>query len=692
MQTLIKNIKRLNDLSKQTPFESTQRQQFYCIIQQIENIFENDFDVNKQRIYYDKIEADGNCTITASVQTRHNAVKICLLWLFDFLKEMKEIKDIEPLKSIFNFFSDRKQTQLNKYNLFSKYLEKLNDCLNLFLFIDNDNNQKEECEKMKMKLNEIFMNNSPDEKYYASVENDFDNLYEFFVKMEKVFEEKRDDKFGDCSTEKIVERFSIEHKEFDKQITMNEIEKQNQINCEVKKIYDEFNQKINKLENEFPNFIRNIQDELNKQQNEISELKNIQDNNSNKIDLTQSTLSELNKSINDLNEKQIEIVNNQNTMKDSWNNDVNQTQEQINNLNEENMKLQSSLDLLENDLHQFNSVKETIENYSTTIHSVIETNQETRQKMNELQQQINEQTQQNKEMKDLSNKNENTCEIISSEIQGTLLTIQQFGTVLKGFDETQKSINTFINESNSHLELSKKSIQNNKSQIDQLNKSYETFSNLYSSFNSKVVEIKEIFMKSTLEQRKISNTINDDNELKNRCRRIFEKNNKQIEENQSNVMFLNEMMNLQTIITEVVEIKEIQIPFQYYCTNQQFTSQINQFSIPLQVYGDYNDNHYLLFENYGTTKTGKRCPLILNLKRKYPEYFYLKSDADLIHVLTFDKQYEGNQTEFNYTLPSGNIIPVQLYLKEGFEKPITNCGMKKTNGTCGNLYVVVHLE
>ena len=82
----------------------------------------------------------------------------------------------------------------------------------------------------------------------------------------------------------------------------------------------------------------------------------------------------------------------------------------------------------------------------------------------------------------------------------------------------------------------------------------------------------------------------------------------------------------------------------------------------------------------------------MNLKRKYPEYFSLKSDADLIHVLTFDKQYEGIQTEFNYTLPSGNIIPVQLYLKEGFEKPITNCGMKKKNGTCGNLYVVVHLE
>ena len=93
MQKLIDYIQHLHYLSTQTPFLSSHRHQFYVTIDKIQQIFDNEIEINRKRIDIEKIEADGNCTINAIIQTRQNMLKICLLWLFDFNKEMKVIKE-----------------------------------------------------------------------------------------------------------------------------------------------------------------------------------------------------------------------------------------------------------------------------------------------------------------------------------------------------------------------------------------------------------------------------------------------------------------------------------------------------------------------------------------------------------------------------------------------------------------------
>ena len=218
--------------------------------------------------------------------------------------------------------------------------------------------------------------------------------------------------------------------------------------------------------------------------------------------------------------------------------------------------------------------------------------------------------------------------------------MKQIENVRKIYEKNQKTIETFIQNSKLNLELSQKTSEYNRNHLQGLNLSCQTLQSMCFDLTMNIKEMHQMF----------------------------------------------------TTFKEFVEFKNVSVPLKYYCVNEQIKFEYNGYKIEFRVYGDYNDNHYYYAGHCGKSKLGYLCPLILILKREYPEYYSLKSDSDLILVLNFDKQNEGKEAKFDFTLPSGKTIPLQLTVKEGFEQQISNCGMKKKNGTCGNLYVVVHLE
>ena len=65
--------------------------------------------------------------------------------------------------------------------------------------------------------------------------------------------------------------------------------------------------------------------------------------------------------------------------------------------------------------------------------------------------------------------------------------------------------------------------------------------------------------------------------------------------------------------------------------------------------------------------------------------------ANVIQTLRFEKQYEGMETSYEHTFPDGTKQQIDLKLTEGFSLPFEGKGMRKNDGTFGNLTVLINL-
>ena len=151
-------------------------------------------------------------------------------------------------------------------------------------------------------------------------------------------------------------------------------------------------------------------------------------------------------------------------------------------------------------------------------------------------------------------------------------------------------------------------------------------------------------------------------------------------------------------LTSQPETISITIPIQFYITGEQLLFEYQGKQLKLRVDGNTEDGHLIAIgENGEQMKEGESGNILYYVQVRMETHNGMyqrdpENPTNIIQMLSFSKQYEGMPTSFDHTLPDGTTQPLAVEIKEGHRVEIEGKGLKKRDGTFGNLLVWIHLS
>ena len=643
---LLNEYSNIQQLMKTTQFSWKERDEFYKIIKRIQSIF-NGFINISEYTQCSKIKAEGNCTYSILFLLQSLLFEYSLDILSIFFKKNEENKRkksgsipiisqiTENLKTTF-FGSNSDVYYKNRYDIFTELFDSLKDCLNIHLYfiVCSTEEREKELQTIQM-LEEIVGKKDVDIMYIKSVENQMENIYKVLFSIQQTIQEKYDNlnnNQNEFSFDLMIERFSIEHAAFDKQL--NEINRLNEEYLRIEKqkirkeyedlkdkLINQFDIEVNKLQNNIPKKYKKLENQINQQSEIINKLNEQQKRNNEEmkhVEESQEMINEINMSMNQIKTNTMIILQKQQTIERQ--------------IEEENEYIEIGIEECKENIEVINKKFELLRKQNKMLNKNIDKfredliTSESLQKFESIQQQLIEQL--------------NDCQKL------TKMSIEM--------NEEDDNTNFMFN--------AMKHLEENNSMLMKTQKNFDELILLYKN------KIQPLLNQNNKTQEEL--IVNDE------IIEIEELNNENEDSEEINTIEQNEI---------------IYIPLQYYCSDKICKIEMNDEQLEIDVNSEFEDRTILKYENCGRTSNNEICPLFLTLYKQKGNYNYQFDGADIHLTLCFESEHFGEKIIYVIILPNEKEETIRLHLIEGYNYISYGNGMIKEDGSFGNLIVTVSL-
>ena len=152
----------------------------------------------------------------------------------------------------------------------------------------------------------------------------------------------------------------------------------------------------------------------------------------------------------------------------------------------------------------------------------------------------------------------------------------------------------------------------------------------------------------------------------------------------------NNSINQKEIEQQYVSIS---VPIINYYTCQSVKFEHNNYNIEVPISGDTIENNHISYPKCGINSNGEQCDLIVVVSMDTQNGMYQRQGNDIIQILQFERQFEGQKTALDLQLPDGSSSGEQIFtIKENEKVVLEGKGLTSSDGTHGNFIFLIQLN